>query len=164
MMMILEKTPLWVYGIFVALLILGWTQSRDRKVSHVRAFSLPSFMLLFSIYGVASAFGMGIGLLSWIAGMVLVMVFGIKMHFFYRALYIKEESAFAIKGSWIWLALMMCIFWLKFAVGVSMARQLDIVYETWFVLGMSFCFGLLSGIFLVRMIVLWKMQSMHKTP
>ena len=48
-------------------------------------------------------------------------------------MFIEERNAFAIKGSWLWLTLMMVIFWLKFAVGVVLARELKIVSEPWFI-------------------------------
>ena len=161
LMAILQHTPVWVYVLFVALLGLGWMQSRDRVVPYFRAFVLPCMMVLFSMYGVASAFGMGIGVIAWSIGMMIVMALGIRIKTFYNAIYIEERNAFAIKGSWLWLTLMMVIFWLKFAVGVVLARELKIVSEHWFILGISLCYGLLSGIFLVRVIILWKIKSIQ---
>jgi len=158
---ILTHTPLWVYLLFGVLLILGWMQSRDRKVSYVRAFMLPCMMIIFSIYGIASAFGMSIGVISWSLGMMVMMALGIRIRAFYNVVFMEEYNAFAIKGSWLWLALIMVIFWLKFAVGVALARELAIVFEPWFILSVSLCYGLLSGIFLVRMVILWKIKSLH---
>ncbi|WP_333802929.1 DUF6622 family protein [Sulfurospirillum sp.] len=160
-MAILQHTPLWVYVLFFVLLILGWMQSRDRLVPYFRAFILPCIMMLFSIYGVVSAFGMSIGIVAWSIGMMIVLALGIRIRVFYNAVFMEEHKAFAIKGSWLWLALMMIIFWLKFAVGVALARQLDIVYEPWFILSISLCYGLLSGVFLVRMVILWKIKSIQ---
>ncbi|MBP1681902.1 MAG: hypothetical protein H6Q35_2241 [Proteobacteria bacterium] len=161
LMTILQHTPAWVYVLFVVLLGLGWMQSRDRVVPYFRAFVLPCIMVIFSIYGVVSAFGMSIGIVAWSLGMMAVMALGIRIRAFYNAVYIEEHNAFAIKGSWLWLALMMVIFWLKFAVGVMLARQLAVIYEPWFILSVSFCYGLLSGIFLVRVIILWKIKSIQ---
>ena len=114
LMVILQHTTAWVYVLFVALLGLGWMQSRDRVVPYFRAFVLPCMMVLFSMYGVASAFGMGIGVIAWSIGMMIVMALGIRIKTFYNAMYIEERNAFAIKGSWLWLTLMMVILWLKF--------------------------------------------------
>lgn len=158
---ILERTPVGVYVLFFALLGLGWMQSRDCIVPYVRAFILPLIMVFFSIYGVVSAFGMSIGVIAWSVGMIVVMALGIRIRAFYNAVFMEEHKAFAIKGSWLWLVLMMVIFWLKFAVGVALARQLEMVYELWFILGISLCYGVLSGIFLVRMVILWKIKSLH---
>jgi hypothetical protein len=160
-MAILQHTPVWVYVLFFALLILGWMQSRDRVVPYFRAFILPCMMMLFSIYGVVAAFGMSIGIVAWSIGMMIVLALGIRIRAFYNAVFMEEHKAFAIKGSWLWLALMMIIFWLKFAVGVALARQLEIVYEPWFILSISLCYGLLSGVFLVRMVILWKIKSIQ---
>lgn len=161
LMAILERTPVWVYVLFLALLGLGWMQSRDRIVPYARAFILPLIMVLFSIYSVVSAFGMSIGVVAWSLGMIIIMALGIRIRAFYNAVFMEEHKAFAIKGSWLWLALMMVVFWLKFAVGVALARELEIVYEPWFILGISLCYGVLSGIFLVRMVILWKIKSLH---
>ena len=126
---ILQHTPMWVYVLFVALLGLGWVQSRNRLVPYFRAFIVPCMMLLFSIYSVASAFGMSIGVTAWSLGMMIMMAVGIRVRVFYNAVYMEEHNAFAMKGSWLWLILMMVIFWLKFAVGVALARELKIVSE-----------------------------------
>ena len=158
---ILERTPVWVYPLFFGLLALGWMQSRDRVVSYGRAFILPCVMLLFSIFGVVSAFGMSIGVAAWSVGMMVLLAVGVRIKSFYNVVYIKERDAFAMKGSWMWLGVMMVIFWLKFGVGVALARQLAIVNEMSFMLGISLCYGLLSGIFLVRMVILWKIRSLH---
>lgn len=158
---ILMHTPLWVYLLFGVLLILGWMQSRDRMVPYVRAFILPCMMALFSIYSVASAFGMSIGIVTWSVGMMVMLALGIRIRAFYNVVFMEEYNAFAIKGSWLWFALMMVIFWLKYAVGVALARELAIVFEPWFILSVSLCYGLLSGIFLVRMVILWKIKSVH---
>ena len=93
--------------------------------------------------------------------MMAVMALGIRIRAFYNAVYMEEHNAFAIKGSWLWLALMMVIFWLKFAIGVMLARQLAVIYVPWFILSVSFCYGVLSGIFLVRVIILWKIKSIQ---
>jgi hypothetical protein len=161
LIVILERTPVWVYLLFVLLLGLGWMQSRDRIVPYVRALILPLMMVLFSIYGVVSAFGMSMGVVAWSLGMMMVMALGIRIRAFYNAVYMKEHNAFAIKGSWLWLGWMMVLFGLKFAVGVMLARQLPVVSELWFILGISLCYGLLSGVFLVRVIILWKIKSLH---
>ena len=161
MMAILEHTPLWVYFLFSVLVILGWMQSRDRVVPYFRAFIVPCFMMLLSIYGVVSAFGMSMGIVAWSLGMIIVLALGIRVRALYNAVFMEERNAFAVKGSWFWLGVMMVIFGLKFAVSVAFARQLTMVYEPWFMLSISLCYGLLSGLFLVRMVILWKIKSLH---
>ena len=162
MMVILQKIPLWVYVLFVGLVFLGWFQSKDRVVPYSRAFIFPSLMLLYSIYGVASTFGAGIALVAWAIGMMIMTGMGIRIRAFYSVLYVEEKHAFAIKGSWLWMGIIMAIFWLKFAVGFAMAREINVVSGNWFIFGMSLGYGLLSGIFFVRMVILYKIYSTHK--
>ncbi len=49
---ILEHTPVWVWGVFVAILLLGLQQTRTRDVSIARATILPVVMILLSLSGV----------------------------------------------------------------------------------------------------------------
>jgi len=49
---ILEHTPLWVWAVFAALILLGWQQTRTRDVSIARATILPVIMILLSLSGV----------------------------------------------------------------------------------------------------------------
>lgn len=54
---ILARTPLWVFAFFFALLALGIVQSRTRQFNRNKVWMLPVAMILFSFYGVVSAFG-----------------------------------------------------------------------------------------------------------
>ena len=54
---ILQRTPPWVFVLFFALLALGYFQSRSRTVSRRRVSILPVAMIVLSLYGVFSAFG-----------------------------------------------------------------------------------------------------------
>ncbi len=54
---ILERTPAWVYVLFAALLYLGIVQARTRRIPTARVVVLPAALIVFSLYGVVSAFG-----------------------------------------------------------------------------------------------------------
>ncbi len=152
-------TPLWVYVVFVGLLWLGWVQSKDRLVSYRLAFVMPILMFFVSIFGIASSFGLGFALLGWCVGMTLSMALSIRLRVLYDAIFVAEKDAFAIKGSFLWLGIFMAIFWLKYAVGFSMAKNFTFVFETWFVVSIGVCYGVLSGFFLTRAVILWKIGS-----
>jgi hypothetical protein len=55
---ILSNTPLWVYGLFIALLVFGLQQARSRKVNAYLVFILPIAMIVLSITGISSSFGL----------------------------------------------------------------------------------------------------------
>jgi len=52
--------------------------------------------------------------------------------------------------------LMMAIFFTKYAVGVIQARQLPLVREPVFIGAISLCYGLFSGVFPARAVVIWR--------
>jgi hypothetical protein len=55
---------------------------------------------------------------------------------------------------------MMAIFFTKFAVGITLARELPIAGDPAFVEAVSLCYGVFSGIFLARAAVVWRAQSL----
>ena len=69
---ILEHTPIWVWIVFGAVMLLGLQQSRTRDVSIARATILPFVMIVLSLSGVIGAFGpVPLALLAWAAGVGL---------------------------------------------------------------------------------------------
>jgi hypothetical protein len=58
---------------------------------------------------------------------------------------------------------MMAIFFIKYAVGVILARKLPIANEQIFIAVVSFCYGLISGIFLARTFVIYRSQVFDNT-
>lgn len=55
---IVLHTPLWVWPLFLGLLALGFSQSRDRTVPGSMVLALPAIMVAYSAYGVIATFGM----------------------------------------------------------------------------------------------------------
>jgi hypothetical protein len=157
---ILKHIPLWVFALFFALLGLGYFQSRDRTLSRTRVAILPVAMMAFSFYGVASAFGATpLGMTSWLAGVVIAATLGIAFGAPKRVTYSPATSSFHVPGSWLPLALMMMIFFAKFAVNVAMAVAGDVASTSIFIDAVSLCYGLFSGVFLARALVIWHSQK-----
>ncbi|EDP99994.1 DUF6622 family protein [Shewanella benthica] len=75
-----SQTPIWVFILFIALFGLGYSQSRQRRVSRVRAFIFPLVMSVFSLISLntlVSSRGnemLVFGLASWLAGLLLVFI------------------------------------------------------------------------------------------
>ncbi len=159
MLVILEKTPLWVFVLFVALIFLGYTQSKDREVGYYRALLVPCGMFIFSLYGVFSSFGWGMTWLFWLIGSLVGIALGLRLSMVHALVYVPQRHSFIIKGSWLWFMLIMILFFIKYTVGVMMARHVELVYNFTFEAIVSFLYGCLSGIFFARVIVLkhvWK--------
>jgi len=157
---ILKHTPLWVFVLFLALLVYGYSQSKNRTVSPRRIAFLPVVMISLSFYGVLSAFylsfialalwGVGLGV-SILVGKLLLAPPGVN--------YSNETRSFYIPGSWLPLILMLVVFFIKYAVGVVLARQLAVGNTALFIGSVSFLYGFFSGLFLSRALVVWRSKK-----
>jgi hypothetical protein len=154
----LTHTPPWVFVVFGGLLLLGYQQSRDRTITRGTLLLLPAAMLCLSLYGVASSFGFAIlPLFSWAFGVALIYFLGTRL--LKPSAQPSPSGSFQVSGSWWPLAVMMGIFFVKYATSYALARNLPITLEPWFVDTISLAFGLLSGIFLVRAVAIWQSGS-----
>ena len=156
---ILSRTPPWVFVLFFVLLALGYLQSKNRTLSRGKVLALPTAMIVLSFYGVFYAFGMThMGLGSWILGVATALGLGLTLARPKGVAFSTETQSFSVPGSWFPLAIMMAIFFTKYAVGVIFARQLPMTHETGFIGSVSFCYGFLSGTLLARATVIFKTQ------
>ena len=154
---ILRRTPSWVFVLFFVLLAVGYFQSKDRTVGRGRVSLLPVAMTALSLFGVLSAFGTApVGLVSWVGGVGVAGRIGVALAVPRGVSFSAESRSSFVPGSWLPLALMMAIFFTKYAVGVVLARQLPIAGELAFIGAVSFCFGSLSGLLLARAVVIWR--------
>lgn len=157
---ILKHTPLWVYLLFGLLLASGLAQSKERRLGRVRVSTLPFAMAGLSFYGLFAGFGLAWGALAcWTISAAASCVAGLRFASPDAATWVAEAREFRVPGSWLPLALMMAIFFTKFAVAVVVARQLPFVTESTFVAGVSLCYGVFSGLFLARAIVILKVAK-----
>lgn len=162
MLVTLQKTPLWVFVLFVALVMLGYIQSKDREVGYYRALLMPYVMFAFSLYGVFSSFGFGFSFLCWFVGSIVGIAIGLKLGVVHSVVYATQNASFIIKGSWLWFMLIMILFFIKYSVGVMLARHMVWVDAFWFKALIGFMYGCLSGVFFARIIVLKRLQTKHK--
>lgn len=152
---ILKRTPSWVFVLFFVLLALGYYQSKNRVVSRNKVTILPAAMLVLSFYSVLSAFGSTtFAISSWLAGVTITTCLGFKSDILGGVTFVTEIRSFSVPGSWLPLALMMAIFFTKYAVGVILARKLPISGELAFIGSISLIYGLLSGVFLARAVAI----------
>jgi len=152
---ILRGTPTWVFILFFALIALGYFQSRDRTVGRSRVAITPAALIALSLYGVLSAFSF-LGLAFWLAGAVAAGSLGVIFSKQRNVSYSPETKSFFVPGSWIPLALMMAIFFTKYAVAVAQARHLPVVNQSAFIVTTSVCYGVFSGVFFTRAAALWR--------
>ncbi|OJX06382.1 MAG: hypothetical protein BGO72_10690 [Burkholderiales bacterium 70-64] len=151
LLQILMGTPKWVFGLFLALLWLGVSQRLDREVAPWRAAAMPAAMLGLSGWGVASAFGASLlGLSCWAAAGVLAFALVMRRALPARVRYDAASRRFVVPGSWVPLALIMGIFFTKYAVGVSLAFHPELARQAAFAAAVCTLYGVFSGVFAAR--------------
>ena len=149
----LKHTPLWVFGLFFCLIYLGYLQSKPRLVSRPRLAILPVSMLCLSLLGVWSSFGTDfIAFSAWASAFAAVVAFGIALPQLHGTSYSFESRRFTVPGSWLPLALMMSIFFTKYAVAVAKAVSGEASLSTVATVAACLVCGLCSGLFFVRAI------------
>lgn len=161
MTQILTHTPLWVFGLFFGLVYLGYLQSRTRQVSRGRLVVLPIAMLVWSLYSVWSTFDAHVtALAAWACAWVAVVAIVLVRVPSRRASYDAATRQFTVAGSWVPLALMMGIFFFKYAVAVVHATNPGVLGTTTAVVVVAGTYGLFSGVFMTRALrVLAVMES-----
>lgn len=160
---VLQHAPVWVWGVLILLLVLGIGQSRLRKVSVARAGLLPLAMLALSLSGVLSAFAGAAVLLAWLAGVALAASATRQSAFGRQAAWSAVERCFRVPGSWWPLALMMAIFFAKFAVAVTLVQQPQLRDAPLFEMGVSLLYGAFSGVFAGRAWVMLRLRALPST-
>ena len=148
---ILQHTPLWVFALFLGLVYLGYVQSRTRRVSRQRLIVLPVVMLGWSAYSVWSTFDAhSTALAAWACVWGAVVAIALVRTPSRRAAYDASTKQFTVPGSWMPLALMMGIFFFKYAVAVGHAMKPGILETTTAVVVVAGTYGLFSGMFAAR--------------
>jgi hypothetical protein len=156
---IVQKTPVWVWGLLGALMALGISQLWDRSASLVRVSVMPVAMTGFSAWGLFSAFGSGSQfttvLAVWLgtAAAVIAAVAPGRS----AARYDAASRSYAIPGSVMPLLLIVGIFMTKYAVGVELAMQPQLVRDAGFALPVAAAYGVFSGMFAGRAARLWRL-------
>jgi hypothetical protein len=151
MLEVLRHTPPWVFPLFAALLIWGYAQTRPRRVRPWRVYVLPGVLLILSAHGVMGAFGASLAALgAWAAGVATAVVAGRYLPAPAGAAYSADTGTLTIPGSWWPLALMLAIFFSKYAVGVALGRNPRLAQLPVFVISVSLLYGLLSGVLFAR--------------
>ena len=154
---IISNTPVWVFLIFGVLVVLGFLQAKTREVSVKAVFVLPMAMILFSLFGVYSVFGMSVAVIGlWGLGLAVMTLIGLKLGFPKSVTYSQERDKLIIVGSWTPLLFMMAIFFTRYFVGFATARELPIIHEMYFALAIALAYGAFTGVFLSRSLVMFK--------
>lgn len=148
---ILKRTPIWVWPLFLLLLYLGFAQTRTRTVGTARLAILPVLMPALSFFGLVSVFGSNaIALACWLAALLLTAASMRAIGAPRGVTYSPDSRTFIVPGSWWPLALIMVIFFTRYAVAVALARNASLAHLGMFTVLVSAAYGLPSGFFVGR--------------
>lgn len=141
--------PAWVPAVLLGLLALGWRLSRTRTVRPAALAAIALAMFAFSLFGVASAFGVDpVALLVWVAAYAAAAIGGARL--VSPAGMARVGALVRVPGSWLPMALLVGIFAAKFVLGFAAGVRSPVLHDPVFVLAMSAALGLLSGGFGAR--------------
>ena len=148
---ILKRTPPWVFVLFAALVFFGVMQSRTRQITLARVTILPVVLIGLSLSGLWGTFGAnGLAIAIWLAAVAAAVLLNSLVKWPRKIAYTAATRSFLVEGSWIPLAVMMTIFFARYAITFMLAIQPALGASSWFVAGVSTAYGLMSGAFLAR--------------
>lgn len=165
---ILQRTPVWVWGLLAILLALGISQLRSRQVGLRRVFIMPLGMLVFGVSGILADLGhsaqgaiSAAPLLAWAlaasATALLLAPFAPPAGTRFDA----SANTFHLPGSAQPLALIIGIFLTKYIVGIELGIQPGLRHDLGFAVPVSLLYGVFNGLFVARALRLWRMRSTH---
>ena len=160
LLQIVQHTPAWVWGLFVALVGFGLSQAWAREVSLARVTILPLVLLALSFSGVVSTFAHAtIAILAWAIGVIAAIALGRRFVRVPGARWSHETGLLHVPGSWLPLTLIVALFMVKYAVGATLALNHAMVADTTFGACGGLAYGSFSGLFAARALCLRSLAS-----
>lgn len=146
LIMIVTRTPAWVWLVLAGLLALGLLQARDHVVPRARVIVQPVALGALSLWGVAGAFGLQAMVEGpWLAGALLGLA-ATRVFHLPRQVRALPDGRFAIGGSLIPLAMLMAVFFMRYAVNVSLAIAPALKADAGFAAMVALLYGLPTGL------------------
>ena len=148
---IVRHTPLWVWGMLAALLIIGANQARPRRVARVQLLALPLGLLALGLVSLAPLFvhqPLAAGL--WLLALAWAWHGRARLPAPTGARWDAAASRMALPGSLGPLLVIVAIFSLKYSLGVALTMHPSWRGEAAVVLPMALLYGALSGWLLGR--------------
>jgi hypothetical protein len=161
-MQALQHIPLWVFGLFIGLVALGWLQTRTRQVSKLQLLGAKISLTVVTLISVVQLWWptpwLAIALISWALTGLFVSWALSQSAAPAGASFNPATQRFTLPGSWWPLALFMAIFVCKFVVGMLNAIAPETLRSVQTAIGISALYGLLSGIVIARVWRFLKLQ------
>lgn len=155
---ILSHTPVWVWGLLTALMALGLSQTRQRRVAPSRLLMLPLVLLGLGLWSMAPGFmALPLAASVWLAalGAGVALLAGRPAQA--GAEWLPAEQRLRIPGSWMPMLLILVIFSLRYAANVGMAINPGWRSAPEVLLPLALLYGGFSGLLLGRALALLKL-------
>jgi hypothetical protein len=153
---VFKGTPLWVWGILAALVVLGIQQMRPRAVKRYTVLIAP---VAFLAVGLMAAGRGPAGFTAWAFTLVATAAFS---YFVWQptggARYDARSDRLNMPGSVVPMLLMLSIFLLNYAINVTLAINPALRGELAWQVGPAVVLGALSGLFIGRAATLFRMN------
>jgi hypothetical protein len=162
---VLSHTPVWVWGLLIALLALGFSQTRQRDLQPWRLLMLPLTLLGLGLWSMAPGFmAFPLSALVWVAalGVGVALLAGRPARAGTR--WLPAEQRLRLPGSWMPMLLILATFLLRYAANVGMALNPGWRSAPWLLLPLALLYGGLSGIFLGRSVSLLRLSLCRTVP
>lgn len=149
---ILWRTPIWVWVVLPALIVLGMLLTRDRQRSALVAFLPSAAFSAYSFYGALTAFGAPfMAVTAWMVGFLLaLLLLRPSIGKALARLRFDPRKIIPIRGSYAPMAMILGIFFLRYALNVTKAIRPDILVMPLAIAFLAGGLGLLSGLLLGR--------------
>lgn len=145
---ILEHTPIWVWIVLVAILLLGVQQTRTRDVSIARATIVPVVMIVLSLSGVLGTFAhLPVAWVAWAVGAGLSLLLAGKAVAVRGACRSTQPGHLRIPGSFVPVVLILFVFITKYIAGIALAMNPMLAADARVAVALSLVYGAFSGLF-----------------
>jgi hypothetical protein len=152
---ILRHTPGWVWALLAALLALGLSQLRTRRVPRRRLFVLPAVLLTLGLSATATSFRPAApALAAWALALAAGVVLGRRLPPPAGARWDADGRALHLPGSAWPLVVILAVFVLRYAAGVALALQPAWRAAPAVALPLAAAYGAIAGLLLGRALAL----------
>jgi hypothetical protein len=151
--------------VFLLLVGLGLRATRPGRFQRGRLVIVPIAMAGWSLSALAQAFGgTSPASVAWVALVTVAIVAGLRLPPRRDVQYSIGDRSFAVPGSWAPLALMMTIFFMRYAVAVGLALRPDWSHDAAFASAVGTLSGCVSGAFVLRALRIGRVAGASPAP
>lgn len=149
LLQIVQNSPAWVYVLFGALVVLGFIQSRTRRIPKFQPAILPAAFIGLSGWGIYSVFGFAPAAFgAWLLAIALVGFAGwlLPMH----GVSVAPTGRLVVPGSWLPMGMILATFAARYTVIYLVLNNPALRTDLGMAVATGAGYGLLSGILIAK--------------